>query len=61
MEKLSTEYRRIPNMGNTCSCVLHKFAIIENLAHKFSLSHAVPQPDNNLRNEFRRFFALCDL
>jgi hypothetical protein len=61
MEKLSTEYRKIPNLGNICSCVLHKFAITENLAHRFSLSYTVPQPDNNLRNEFRCSFALCDL
>ncbi len=61
MEKLSTKFRWILNKSNICSSVLCKFAITENLAHRFSLSYAVPQPDNNLRNELRRFFASCDL
>jgi hypothetical protein len=61
MEKLSTKFRWILNKSNICSSVLCKFAITKNVAHRFSLSYAVPQPDNNLRNELRRFFASCDL
>lgn len=61
MEKLSTEFRRILTWTMYVAVYFTKFAITENLANRFSLSYAVPQPDNNLRNEFRCFFTLCDL
>jgi hypothetical protein len=58
MEKLSTEFRRILTWTTYAAVYFTKFAIT---AHRFSLSYAVPQPDNNIRNKYRRFFTLCDL
>jgi len=60
MEKLRTEFRRILTWTTYVGVYLTKFAITENLAHRFSLPYAVPQPDNNLRIKFRSFFTLCD-